>query len=81
MVVNCVSTNCSNLHYNFSPKTPHLKDFPISKPYLLYFQTCRAEQKGNNTFEVYFDNFAPGSVVAFDITMETQVKNALGKLR
>lgn len=44
-------------------------------------KTCRAEQKGNNTFEVYFDNFAPGSVVAFDITMETKVKNALGKLR
>jgi len=61
--------------------TSYFSDFPTLKPYLLYFQTCRAEQKGNNTFEVYFDNFAPGSVVAFDITMETKVKNALGKLR
>ncbi|RMX46887.1 hypothetical protein pdam_00020742 [Pocillopora damicornis] len=44
-------------------------------------QTCRAEQKGNNSFEVYFDHFAPGSVIAFDVTMETNVKNALGQLR
>ncbi|XP_015750298.1 PREDICTED: glycogen debranching enzyme-like, partial [Acropora digitifera] len=46
-----------------------------------YSQICRAERKGDNTFEVHFHNFAPGSVVAFDITMENRVKNSLGQLR
>lgn len=44
-------------------------------------KTCRAERKGDNTFEVHFHNFAPGSVVAFDITMENRVKDSLGQLR
>ena len=31
--------------------------------------------------EVHFTNFPPGSVIAFDISMEPPVKKALGMLR
>ena len=58
--------------------------FPNSASVLLdalTFQTCGPLRKGNNTFQVHFDNFGPGSVIAFDITMESNVKNALGQLR
>ena len=45
------------------------------------FQTCRVEREGTNMNAVHLEHFPPGSVIAFDITMEPPVKKVLGKLR
>ncbi|XP_048587758.1 glycogen debranching enzyme-like isoform X2 [Nematostella vectensis] len=44
-------------------------------------KTCRVVPSGSNNFEVFFDHFAPGSVIAFQVSMEPKVKQALGTLR